>query len=578
MSLTSEYRLVTPRATYLAARARNAMHRPIFIGSVSVGTFITALVALIVVPQQAQRAAKAIAPKPGERPDTMAIVHAIATANARIASSESALIAARAKAAMLAQAAAVDTLEPALAARRDTLSARLGDLEALLARTETAPLAASYRALGESPEIASHPAVKLLLDSLAEIERERDASATSGGADPVFVALTARATEIGHALENIGTAKRDSLRTAIARLAPRPRPSVNELAQADTERGIVARDSAAAMLAAANAQMEVARRRLQELDRRAERAREIANPLSAPPYAMLASAIVFGMVLGFGTALVQELRRPRIADAHEAERVAGVRVISVIRPRPPTPERGRRMADRVAPPHIDPANDAHQLVWLFVAPPASSLLMLTITGENPLIAGIIAANLGAVAAEEARNVIVIDADGRASPVSAALRLPNRPGLHDVIAGRVSWPEATQHATIGRDRVIDVVPSGVETSASGEQLVSDLLRKDAARMTRHYETVIIVAPTDLAFGDLVAALPKHEVIYCARLGYTRHADLKKAIQALRAAGGNPLGIVLWDDLDPAAVAPEEVRSQAHQPRPADTEAFVAGRAR
>jgi len=555
------------------------MHRPIFIGAVSVGTFVTALVALIVVPQQAQRAAKAIAPKPGERPDTMSVVRAIAAANARIASAEAALSVARTRAAMLSQAAAaVDTLAPALAARKDTLTERLANLDALLARTETAPLAASYRALGESPEIASHPAVRLLLDSLAEIERERDASATSGGADPVFVALTARATEIGHALQNIGTTKRDSLRTVIARLAPRPRPTASELAQADTVRRIIVRDSATSALAAANAQMEAARRRLQELDRRAERAREIANPLSAPPYAMLASAIVFGMVLGFGTALIQELRRPRIADGHEAERVAGVRVISVIRPRPPSPERGRRMADRVAPPHIDPANDAHQLVWLFVAPPSSSLLMLTITGENPLIAGIIAANLGAVAAEEARNVIIIDADGGASPVSAALRIPNRPGLHDIVAGRVSWPEATQHATIGRDRVIDVVPSGVESSGSGGRLVSDLLRRDAARMARHYETILIVAPTDFAFSDLPGLLPRHDVIYCARLGYTRHADLKKAIQGIRLAGGNPLGIVLWDDVDPAAIAQEEVATHHPQPRTAEVEAFVAGRAR
>src|SRR5205823_13837621 len=85
MTLTSEYRLILPRATYLAARARNAMHRPIFIGAVSVGTFVTALVALVIVPQQAQRAAQAIAPKPGERPDTVVLANAVAGANARIA-------------------------------------------------------------------------------------------------------------------------------------------------------------------------------------------------------------------------------------------------------------------------------------------------------------------------------------------------------------------------------------------------------------------------------------------------------------------------------------------------------------
>lgn len=577
MTLTSEYRLILPRATYLAARARNAMHRPIFIGAVSVGTFVTALVALVVVPQQAQRAARAIAPKPGERPDTIALSQAVATANARAASAYSALSAARVKAAMLAQASA-DTLDPILAARRDSLDRRLSQLDALLARTETAPLAASYRALGESPALSRSASARALLDSLSEIERERDASATSGGADPVFVALTARATEIGRALQAIALARRDTLREEMAALNAPSRPSASELAQADTMKRIAAHEAATAALATATAQLEAARRRVEELDRRAERARIIANPLNAPPYALLASAIVFGMVLGFGAALVQELRRPRIADEREAERVAGVRVISVIRPRPPSAERGRRMADRAAPPHIDPANDAHQLVWLFAAPPASSLLMLTITGDSSLLAAIIAANLGALAAEEARNVIVIDTDSGSSPVSSALRMRREPGLREILEGRVSWPEATQHATIGRDRVIDVVPSGAGYSAVDTGRTSDLLRRDAARMARHYDTILVVASKEATFSGLPGALPMHDVLYCARLGVTRHEDLRKAVQSIRLAGGKPLGIVLWDDVEPVQIASDEVPAGALTNRTAEMEALVGSRAR
>ncbi|HKN69349.1 MAG TPA: hypothetical protein VJW73_23880 [Gemmatimonadaceae bacterium] len=577
MTLTSEYRLILPRATYLAARARNAMHRPIFIGAVSVGTFVTALVALVVVPQQAQRAARAIAPKPGERPDTLSLAQAVATANARVGSAYSALSAARVKAAMLAQASA-DTIDPVLAARRDSLERRLNQVDALLARTETAPLAASYRALGESPELSRSALAKALLDSLSEIERERDASATSGGADPVFVALTARATEIGRALQGIAIARRDTLREEIAGLSSPTKPSASELAQADTMKRIAAHEAATAALATATAQLEAARRRVEELDRRAERARLIANPLNAPPFALLASAIVFGMVLGFGAALVQELRRPRIADEREAERVAGVRVISVIRPRPPSPERGRRMADRAAPPHIDPANDAHQLVWLFVAPPASSLLLLTITGDSSLIAAIIAANLGALAAEEARNVIVIDTDSASSPVSSALRLRREPGLREILDGRVSWPEATQQATIGRDRVIDVVASGAGYSVTDIGRISDLLRRDAARMARHYDTILISASRDATFSGLPGALPMHDVVYCARLGITRHEDLKKAVQSIRLAGGNPLGIVLWDDVEPAQMATDRTTSSTMTQRTAEMEALVGSRAR
>jgi len=576
MTPAPEYRLILPRATYLAARARNAMHRPIFIGAVSVGTFVTALVALIVVPQQAQKAAQAIAPKPGERPDTVPLTQAVAAANARVIATDAALSSARVKAAMLSQAT-FDTLDPVLTARRDSLNRRLTQLEALLARTETAPLAASYRALGESPELSGHATVRILLDSLGEIERERDASATSGGADPVFVALTARVTEIGRAIQGMGVARRDSLRTAIAALAPPARPSASELAQADTVRRIAAHESAIGALATATAQLDAARRRLQEIDRRAERARALANPLSAPPYAMLASAIVFGMVLGFGAALTQELRRPRIADEREAERIAGVRVISVIRPRPPSPERGRRMADRAAPPHIDPANDAHQLVWLFVAPPPSALLMVTISGENSLIAAIIAANLGALAAEEARNVIVIDTDSRSSPVSSALRLAPDPGLLDIVNGRIGWPEATQHATIGRDRVIDVVPSGAYQSSGDSGRIAELLRRDAARLARHYDTVLIVASKTTTLSGLPGSLPMHDVIYCAQLGITRHAELKNAIQSIRLAGGNPLGVVLWDDVPPMPIAPPEAAGMPPQ-RTAEMEALVGSRAR
>src|SRR5207248_4150777 len=275
---------IVPRAAYLAARARNAMHRPIFIGAVSVGTFVTALVALVVVPQQAQRAAQAIAPKPGERPDTAALAYSVAVGQARVAATDSALTAARIKSAMLSQAE-VDTFDPVVTARRDSLNRRLTELDALLTRTETAPLAASYRALAESPELVGHAGVKTLLDSLTDIERERDASATSGGADPVFVALTARATEIGRALQAIGTSRRDTLREDIAVLAAPTRPSASELAQADTLRRIVARDSATVSLATATAELESARKRVEDLDRRAERARALANPLNAPPYA-----------------------------------------------------------------------------------------------------------------------------------------------------------------------------------------------------------------------------------------------------------------------------------------------------
>ena len=576
MPLTAEYRLLVPRATWMTARARNAMHRPIFIGAVSVSAFVAALFTLVFMPQQAQKKAQAIAPKPGERPDTLLLVLGVARIQAQLAAADTAVAVARARSAVLADAA-IDTLNPALTARHDSLAGRIAELERLLARTETAPLAGSYRALGESRELATSSRVKALLDSLADVEREREAIGTSGGADAVSVALTSRATEIGRAIQDIGAERREALRAEMKALAPPPRPSAAEVAEADTLRRIAARESLRSSLNVATAELARTRRLLLELDRRAERAREIST-MSAPPYALLASAMVFGIALGFGLALIKEIRRPRIADAHEAERVAGVRVISVIRPRPASPERGRRLADRMAPPHIDPGNDAHQLVWLFVAPPASSLLMLTVTGEDSTIAAIVASNLGAIAADEARNVILIDTDARSCPVASALRVNAEPGIHDILDGRLRWPEATQHATIGRDRVVDVVASGTNKKP-GVAPISSLLRGEAPRLARHYDTVIIVATKEQTLGGLPGALPMHDVIYCARIGHTKLADLKKSIAGIRQAGGTPLGIVLWDDVPPALLTPAELAAGPRRPhRTTEMEAFVGGRAR
>src|SRR6476660_8386871 len=118
-TFTAEYRTTTPRTVWMTVRARNAMHRPVFIGAVSIGTFVTALVALVVMPYQAQRAAKAIAPRPGERPDTAGLYRDAALSISRLGSADSSLAMARAQSGAIAQALATDTLSPAGQARRD---------------------------------------------------------------------------------------------------------------------------------------------------------------------------------------------------------------------------------------------------------------------------------------------------------------------------------------------------------------------------------------------------------------------------------------------------------------------------
>ena len=180
------------RSAWLTARARNAVARPQFIAIVGGLIFIAALVALILAPQQIRRGAKTLTSPSGPRPDTSLFAAALEEAQKRLAAAEASL--AQARLAPQRPQVQEPIIPPAILTQRDSLSSVVSDLDALLGRVEGAPVTASYRALGESPQLAANPRVRVLLDSLAEVEREREAFGPTGGADPVYLALTSRST------------------------------------------------------------------------------------------------------------------------------------------------------------------------------------------------------------------------------------------------------------------------------------------------------------------------------------------------------------------------------------------------
>lgn len=566
--MTGEFPRVIPRPVWLTARARNAVHRPMFIGAVGIGVFVATLVALILAPQQIRHAPLAL--PIATPPDTVPLVAALAHSRARLAAADSSLAVARSLA-VTNPAPPVDTANQVSNAHRDSIAAAVNDLDALLTRVETAPLPATYRALAESPQLASDPRTRMLLDSLTEIERTREGFGTAEAADPVLVALTARTNEIGRSIQAIAQEHREQLRQQFSKLtAPTGHQAVAATPMVDTAAWIAERDSAKSLVAQAAGALTDARQTATDYQRDVARARDAAR-FDAPPFALLAAALVFGIALGFGSAFVGELRHPRVSDEHELERMTGARILATVRPRPRNPDRHRRSADRNAPPYFDPGADGYQLTYLHVARAGASRLTLTLTGEDTGIAAVIATNVAAIAADEARSTIVIDTDAHASAVAAALRTRAEPGVADILQRHVEWAEVTSLAVVGRDRTIDVVPSGMSETKLKPAEVTELFRRDAARLARHYEAIIIVAPLDHATAGLPGALPIPDTILCARIGHTRIASVQSALDGIRAAGGSAIGVVLWDAPPPGLPSPERI---ARAPRPLNTPTMQA----
>ena len=546
-------------AAWIGARARNALRRPLFITTVSVLTFAVSLLALIVVPQQARKAAAAIRPPAASRPDTESTVTAMREAGRQISAADSALVRSRSELTQLvvatAAANAADTaasgalLSADVRARRDSLTEQVALLGRLISRSENGPLLGSYRALAQAAPMQGDARVKPLLDSLVEIERERDSYSAVGGVDPVFVSLTSRANELGRNIEALADARRTALKKDLAALAP-PAPVISTALASRPLPDTLARakERDAVRLAAAGVANQLARERteLLALDAREQRASELAN-VGASPSAMLAAALVFGAVLGFGVVLFDEVRRPRVADGHEAERATGVRVLGEIRQLPLPPERGRRTSDRSAPSFLDPGSDGHQLIYLTIVTSGANTVMLTVTGDSPAVAAIIAINFAAIAADEARHTLLVDTDGAASTVAATLRIRPSVGVSGVANGKADWQKVIRNAHLGRDRTIDVVPSG-EGVVSADELTA-LLQRDAAMLSRGYDAIILVSALDQVIAGVPAAMPVSDVLYCIRAGQTSIAELKSSLEAIEQSGAHTRGIVMWNAPDP-----------------------------
>lgn len=557
---------------WMAGRARNALRRVVVFGIVGGVVFIAALIAFVLVPRNASRKALAVASQIEAKIDSSPTVTARDRYLTQIKSADSVLDAVR-RALAPVPVTLIDTFPPAVRAQRDSLSGELTTLNRLIDRAENAPLPTSYRALAASREVAADPRVRVLLDSLADIERDRNAFGAVGTVDPVYLALTSRANAIGRSIQAIADAKRGEIRGKLALIRPTPAPVVKPTITVDTTKLLAERTTAQQNYATASQRLAQISQRNSQVDRQSARARALAN-VGAPPWAMLAAAVVLALAIGFAASFGTELKRPHIADSREAEQVSGSRVLTVVKPPEVVVERSRRQADIEAPPLIDVVSESYRTLYLHIASVEASVPIVTITGDDPGIVATVASNLAASAAYEARSTLLVDVDPTTCSVASVLRIAPDPGLSGIITGGATWPEAIVPTTIGRDRPLDVLPSGTRRAGAPELEVVEEVKKELARMQRRYDFIIIAAPTSYVQRSASSIIPAPDVILCARIAHTTVGGLRSAVENLRSADMRIHGLVLWDAEMPQLETREEMLGATRQPEPFRAELATA----
>ena len=608
---------------WLAARARNALRRPLRIVGVSAAVFVVALLVLVLIPRQATRAAARLLAGTADRPDTVALLRRADSSRSAATSAESTL--ARARTRVAARPAQIDRPDSAVAvapdtsaprrAHRDSLATEIDELDRLLSRVERSPLPASYRELGGAAALAGQPRVQVLLDSLSDVARARDAFDAAGGVDPIFVALTGRVNAIGHELQSIAETRRTAWRTTLAPRDDGQPATAVRLVTTDTLRLFATVDSTRHAASAAAVALDRARALDGDLDARAAQARTITDA-SASLLALAAAALVLGVALGFAVTFGAELQRPRVADAAEAERTTGVPTLATITPHAIDPRRGRRAADRGLSPLIDASADTYRRVYIDVCDPRGTSPLgfpfVAVTGDEAAIVATVATNVAIAAINNSRTALLIDADPDASLVAGIVGIAPHPGVSDVLAGRLDWAAVTVSAAAGRDRTLDVIPAGRRAThrPSGARLSDGSARRSGAaapldapdssagdafgqmsqstnpldaltaedvdpavspptvalddvgrgelraellRLGRRYELIVVAAPAGAPRIDTGSILPVSDAIVCARVAFTTLTRLATSVSVLQDSGLRVRGIVLWDADSPPKAA-------------------------
>jgi Mrp family chromosome partitioning ATPase len=307
---------------------------------------------------------------------------------------------------------------------------------------------------------------------------------------------------------------------------------------------IFARTSAQRALAASAQQLAIARERNAAVDRRVDAARRRAN-VEAPPLAMLVAAVMLSVVFGFGSALAVEVKRPRVADAREAERVARARVLAVVQDAVVSPERARRRADEQTPEYIDTSADSYRMLYLSLSATGSGTPFITVTGDEPVIVATVAANLAAIAAQDSRSTLVVDADMGQAAASTLFGVGRRAGLVDVVRDGLRITESIVTVVVGRDTTVDVVPAGPSLAPALDARTLDALRLEIARLSRRYDFTVLTESVDRAERGGQSLLVSPDVIVCARAGHTLLSGVAREIVRLRNAGALVRGIVVWN---------------------------------
>lgn len=455
------------------------------------------LVALLVpVAAGESEAAARLAHEQAVADSTRAAVRRVAAAQA-LADADTILGAARAE---LKRAAS----RPALAD-----DPRLRSLDAVLRTARAERTVEAYLALADDPAVRFGPRMRATADSLR----------VAFGDDEV--------ARLGAVILGIGQFRHNAIAAERAQAeAPDPGAESDTLALANRVRAMT--DS----LARIDSTLVEMRTAVAGTAAQLASGRAAVPPMS--PGLLAIAAVLLGLMLRIGLALVRETREPRLALVQEAEHAAGAPALALVRDAlPEGPLRFR-------PSGVDP----FRVLYLGLTSTGTRARSLVVTGADAAIVAAVGARLAIAAAADHRTTLIGELDTEQVALARIFRDHAEPGFSDALAGAFKWREVARSVGSSDGLAISMIPAGTTRDLAGEAAVREDTYAGFASFRDGFEfTIITVTLRDLA--EAKRLLPGAPVVVCATLGETPVANFTADCAAVQADGQKIHSLVLWD---------------------------------
>ncbi len=265
------------------------------------------------------------------------------------------------------------------------------------------------------------------------------------------------------------------------------------------------------------------------------------TPVSPKPSQNLVLAVVVGLLLGVGAALLREVLDGSLKSEDDVVRTAGAPILGEV----------YYDRDAVNEPLLDSldSRDARSeafrvlrtnLQFVDVDKPSKLIVVTSSVPQEGKTST--AVNLAITMAQAGLKVLLLEADLRQPKISDYLSLKSKVGLTTVLTGRLELRDATQEYC--PVPTLSVLASGLIPRNPSELLQSRAMAELLDEVRRTYDMVVVDAPALLPVTDAALLTAQSDgALLVVRSGKTTREQLGRSIERLQAVGGHTFGVVL-----------------------------------